>query len=90
MLVLGSNNAHRDAGEKASRPGHRSATRWLHSAESWRRLWEEVGEDMGPKVRFRVESEVFPHTVPRGVVRPEDGNSRDGGGGWMRWEVWRE
>ena len=89
-LVLGQQNANKNAGEYPSRPGHRSETLFRHDEASWKNLWEKVGRQMEPPVSFRVKSELYPHSIPQRVERPDSGQWRDDGLGWMRWEVWWE
>ena len=87
-LILGHHNANRNPGEYSSRPGHRSETLFRHDEASWKSLWERVGKEIDPPVNFRVESELFPRSIPQGVERPDGGQWRDEGFSWMRWEVW--
>ena len=89
-LILGHQNANKSPGEYPSRPGHRSEKLYRHDELTWKGLWEKVGREMDPPVTFRVKSELFPHSFPRGVERPGDGQWRDKGFSWMRWEVWWE
>jgi hypothetical protein len=89
-LILGHQNANKKPGEYPSRPGHRSETLFRHNKASWKGLWDEVGREMDPPLNFRVESELFPRSIPKGVERPDSGQWRDEGFSWMRWEVWRE
>jgi SAM-dependent methyltransferase len=89
-LILGHQNANKNCGEYPSRPGHRSETLFRHNEASWQGLWERVGREMSPKVRFRVKSALYPYSIPEGVERPDSGQWRDEGFSRMRWEVWWE
>jgi SAM-dependent methyltransferase len=89
-LILGHQNANKNCGEYPSRPGHRSETLFRHNEVSWQGLWERVGREISPKVRFRVKSVLYPHSIPEGVERPDSGQWRDEGLSWMKWEVWWE
>jgi hypothetical protein len=89
-LVLGQQNANKHPGEYPSRPGHRSETLFRHDEVSWKGLWDKVGREIDPPVKFRVKSELRPHSIPEGVKPPDSGRWRDEGFSWMRWEVWRE
>jgi hypothetical protein len=89
-LILGHQVANKNCGEYPSRPGHRSETLFRHNEASWQALWERVGREISPKVTFRVKSTLYPHSNPEGVERPDNGQWRDEGFSWMRWEVWWE
>jgi hypothetical protein len=89
-LILGHQNANKNCGEYPSRPGHRSETLFRHNEASWQELWERVGRENSPEVRFRVKSTLYPRSIPEGVERPDSGQWRDEGFSWMRWEVWWE
>lgn len=90
-LIIGQQNGNKNPAEYPSRPGHRSETLYRHDEESWKGLWEEVGRTMQPEpVKFRVQTELFPHKVPEGVERPDSGQWADKGFSWMRFEIWWE
>jgi len=83
-VVLGRQIGHEHAGEQANR-NDATRTRWRHNEESFKRMWDEVGESTGSNWRVDVSSE------------PWAGESGDGGRTWddasmirLRFAVFRE
>lgn len=82
-VVLGRQVGNVDAGEPLR--NDRASTRWRHNEESFRKMWEEVGELTGSKWRVEVTSESWA------------GESDDGSRSWndssmlrLRFAVFRE
>lgn len=67
----------------SSEPGNditmRGTTRFLHNAESWQRLWDEVGEQTGTKWKTMIEVADLPRDIISKMFAPYfklDGNNR--------------
>jgi len=81
-VVLGRQGGNLVSGEHAHRRG---GTVFRHNAESFRKMWEEVGEATGTK--WRVELEMM---VPERAEAKERGDARGSEGRRIRFSVFRE
>jgi SAM-dependent methyltransferase len=81
-LILGSQVAHQEPGGVPSRPGRQSETIYMHDQESWKRLWERVGQGLG--LTFTVKSSLESYPKVKGMDDTDQRLSK------MKFEIWRD
>jgi SAM-dependent methyltransferase len=83
-VVLGRQIGHENAGQQANR-NDPTKTRWRHNEESFKRMWDEVGQSTASKWRVEVSSERWAGESEDGARRLNDASTIR-----LRFAVFRE